>query len=203
MDEPFYAFYLKKTGADHPGAEEVIAAGETDWRKIVANLTGLIPNGRRHFLSKANDPSFSPRSLARLAVRRDQLLPHSRRGRGDFASYIKKNREPTVEDVGFVQQAEIFDFVRSQTGSVPPVIDAGDVLRVIPGECSQLSCAMRVRFSSSPMRCCSWAPEPRQTDGVWAKYWYAEVGTLNRVRTVSRKKNRIAEKPCGGPQPLP
>ena len=26
VDEPFYAFYLKKTGADHPGAEEVIAA---------------------------------------------------------------------------------------------------------------------------------------------------------------------------------
>src|SRR5438552_2655089 len=24
VDEPFYAFYLKKTAADHPGAEEVI-----------------------------------------------------------------------------------------------------------------------------------------------------------------------------------
>src|SRR5437763_7062525 len=40
VDEPFYAFYLKKTGADHPGAEEVIAAAATDWRKIVAHLTG-------------------------------------------------------------------------------------------------------------------------------------------------------------------
>src|SRR5437879_9104903 len=49
VDEPFYAFYLKKTGADHPGAEEVIAAGETDWRKIVANLTGPIPNRRPIF----------------------------------------------------------------------------------------------------------------------------------------------------------
>ena len=61
VDEPFYAFYLKKTGADHPGAEEVIAAGETDWRKIVANLTGPIPNGAPHFLSKANDASFAAR----------------------------------------------------------------------------------------------------------------------------------------------
>ena len=50
VDEPFYAFYLKKFGADHPGAEEVIAAGETDWRKIVANLTGLIPNGPAFFI---------------------------------------------------------------------------------------------------------------------------------------------------------
>src|SRR2546423_11356702 len=35
IDEPFYAYYLKETDADHPGAAEVIAAGETDWRKIV------------------------------------------------------------------------------------------------------------------------------------------------------------------------
>src|SRR5438132_11998312 len=35
VDEPFYAFYLKETGADHPVAAEVVARGETDWRKIV------------------------------------------------------------------------------------------------------------------------------------------------------------------------
>ena len=35
VDEPFYAFYLKETGTNHPGAEEVIAGGETDWRKVV------------------------------------------------------------------------------------------------------------------------------------------------------------------------
>src|SRR4029077_12584382 len=43
VDEPFYAFYLKKTGADHPGAEEVIAVGETDCRKMVAYLIGPTP----------------------------------------------------------------------------------------------------------------------------------------------------------------
>src|SRR6478609_3616964 len=39
IDEPFYAYYLQKTGADHPGATEVIAHGETDWRKVVEQLT--------------------------------------------------------------------------------------------------------------------------------------------------------------------
>src|SRR5207247_4456402 len=42
VDEPFYAFYLNETGVDHPGADEVIGAGETDWRKIVAQLRGPI-----------------------------------------------------------------------------------------------------------------------------------------------------------------
>src|SRR5204863_9560291 len=30
IDEPFYAYYLRTTGKNHPGADEVIAAGEID-----------------------------------------------------------------------------------------------------------------------------------------------------------------------------
>src|SRR5690348_1562108 len=52
VDEPFYAYYLKKTGKQHPGASEVIAAGETDSRKIVAHLLGPIPNGKHVFFQK-------------------------------------------------------------------------------------------------------------------------------------------------------
>ncbi len=39
-DEPLYAHYLLKTGAPHPGREEIIAQGETDWRKVAATLAG-------------------------------------------------------------------------------------------------------------------------------------------------------------------
>ena len=46
VDEPFYAHYLATTGLDHPGRAEVIAAGETDWQRVVAQLTGPIPQGR-------------------------------------------------------------------------------------------------------------------------------------------------------------
>src|SRR5205085_9328425 len=34
-DEPFYTYYLRATGRAHPGAAEVIAHGETDWRKVI------------------------------------------------------------------------------------------------------------------------------------------------------------------------
>jgi hypothetical protein len=51
-DEPFYAYYLRATGKKHPGAEEVISAGETDWRKVVAQLTGPVPNGKGIFFQK-------------------------------------------------------------------------------------------------------------------------------------------------------
>src|SRR5438046_9613838 len=66
-----------------------------------------------------------------------------------ITSYIKKNREPTVEDLGFVQQAEIIDFVQRQTGSIPPVMDAGDVLRT-PARMLRLLCmAIGVNFTDA------------------------------------------------------
>src|SRR5438874_9092762 len=53
IDEPFYAYYLERTGKKHPGASEIIAGGETDWRRIVACLrTESIPSGERIFFQK-------------------------------------------------------------------------------------------------------------------------------------------------------
>ena len=43
-DEPLYAHYLLKTGAPHPGRDEIVAHCETDWRKVVAELTGETDN---------------------------------------------------------------------------------------------------------------------------------------------------------------
>ena len=52
VDEPFYAFYLARTQKKHPGAEEVIARGETDWKKVVASLTSDVPVGKSVFYQK-------------------------------------------------------------------------------------------------------------------------------------------------------
>jgi hypothetical protein len=171
MDEPFYAFYLNETHADHPGAEEVIRHGETDWQKIVAYLTGPIPNGTRIFYQKQMTHHLLP-SVDRgwLANMTNCFL--IRDPAEVIASYLKKNHEPSVKDLGFVQQAEIFEYVRDRTGSAPIVIDADDVLRN-PQRMLRLLCeAIGVEFSATML---SWPPGRRETDGVWAKYWYAEV----------------------------
>jgi len=87
-------------------------------------------------------------------------------------SYIKKRENPALEDLGFVQQAEIFEFVRSRTNTVPPVVDARDVLQN-PERVLRLLCeAIGVEFSRSML---SWPPGLRESDGVWAKHWYGEV----------------------------
>jgi Sulfotransferase domain len=87
-------------------------------------------------------------------------------------SYTKKNPEPELEDLGFIQQREIFDFMRAKTKSTPPVIDARDVLHD-PKRTLRLLCdAIGIPFDATML---SWPPGLRETDGIWAKYWYDNV----------------------------
>ncbi len=187
VDEPLYAFYLKKTGADHPGAAEVIAQDETDWRKVTQRLTSDIPDGKSIFYQKQMThhllPEIDRNWLGRLTncfLIRDP---------GEvIASYIKKNHDPVIEDLGFVQQAEIFDWVRNQSGRVPPVIDAHDVLEN-PRRMLMLLCeAIEVEFHEAML---SWPPGPRETDGVWAKHWYAEVERSTSFQPPNQKRPEI------------
>ncbi|MDF1839325.1 MAG: hypothetical protein P1V35_15765 [Planctomycetota bacterium] len=39
VDEPLYAFYLRETGMDHPGREEILASQSDDWRRVARELT--------------------------------------------------------------------------------------------------------------------------------------------------------------------
>ena len=171
IDEPFYAYYLKVTGIDHPSADEVIATGETDWRKVVAHLTGPIANGKRIFFQKHMTHHLLPEMDREWleAVTNCFLI---RDPREVINSYIKKREDPAVEDLGFVQQAEIFDFVRKRTTAIPPVVDARDVLQN-PERTLRLVCkAVGVEFSKSML---SWPSGLRDTDGIWARHWYSEV----------------------------
>ncbi|MGH8092195.1 MAG: HAD family hydrolase [Chthoniobacterales bacterium] len=176
VDEPFYAFYLKATGKKHPVAQEVIAAGETDWRKVTARLTNELPTSRHQgpshvFYQKQMTHHLLPE------VGRDWLAHLTncfliRDPAEVIASYIRKNDDPALEDVGFVQQAAIFDWVRERSGTVPLVIDARDVLQN-PERILRLLCrAVGVEFDPAML---SWQPGLRETDGVWAKHWYGEV----------------------------
>jgi len=171
IDEPFYAFYLSATRKEHPCADEVIASGETDWRKVIAHLTGPIPNGKGIFFQKQMAHHLLPE------IDREWLSTVTncfliRDPREVIASYIKKREDPALLDLGFMQQAEIFDSVRARTTSVPPVVDARDVLEN-PKRMLRLVCeAIGVDFSESML---SWPPGLRETDGIWARHWYGEV----------------------------
>ena len=171
VDEPFYGFYLKATGKDHPGSAEIVPQCETDVYKILAALEGPVPGGKAIYFQKQMAHHLLPE------VDRQWLLKVTncfliRDPAEVISSYIKKNPDPGLEDLGFVQQAEIFDWVCQKTGSLPAVVDARDVLQA-PERMLRLLCeALGVEFDAAMLH---WPAGLRPTDGVWAKYWYHEV----------------------------
>jgi hypothetical protein len=188
-DEPFYAHYLGATGRDHPGAGEVIANGQTDWREVVSALTGHVPLGKRIFYQKQMTHHLLPQ-IDRAWLRAVTNCFLIRDPREVIVSYIKKNNDPALEDIGFVKQAEIFDWVRADTAEIPAVIDARDVLEN-PRRILELLCgAVGVEFSETML---SWPPGLRETDGIWAKHWYGEVATSTTFRKPSARE----------PEPVP
>ena len=190
VDEPFYAFYLARTGAKHPVAEEVIARGETDPWKVVEQLTGPVPNGRRVFYQKQMTHHLLP-EVSRDWLRAIRNCFLIRDPREVITSYLKKNNEPALGDLGFVQQAEIFDFVRRHTDRMPPVIDARDVLEDPRRVLTLLCDALGLRFTEAML---SWPPGLRETDGIWAKHWYSEVEHSTSFRPSEKKQIMVPER---------
>jgi len=190
IDEPFYAYYLERTGKEHPGAEEVIAHGEIDWRKIVNQLTDAVPSGKPIFFQKQMVHHLLPEidrgwmvDLTNCFLIRDP--------REVILSYIKKNPEPTLEDLGFVQQLKIFDFVRGQANSVPTIVDAKDVLQN-PERTLRLLCeTIGVSFDAAML---SWPPGLRDTDGIWAKYWYDEVARSTSFQPYTPREGDVPDR---------
>jgi len=169
-DEPLYAHYLKTTGLDHPGANEVINHHETDPEKVIASLTGQIPQDKTIYYQKHMAHHLLPN------LNRDWLSKVTncfliRDPQEMLISLIKNIPNPTIEDTGLPQQLEIFELVKAQ-GNTPPVLDSKDVLEK-PGEMLALLCdAISVEFQEAML---SWQAGPRETDGIWAKHWYETV----------------------------
>jgi hypothetical protein len=210
IDEPFYAYYLERTGKKHPGAAEVIAQSETDWRKVVSHLTGLIGQSRHKgpshiFFQKQMTHHLLPE------IGREWIVDLTncfliRDPREVILSYIKKNPEPELEDLGFVQQCEIFNFLREKVGtsrrdvhgrrsapSLPIVVDAKDVLES-PERILRLLCdAIGVEFDDAML---SWPPGLRDTDGIWAKHWYDEVARSTSFQPYRPKEDPVPERLC-------
>lgn len=170
-DEPFYAAYLAATGYDHPGAAEIIAAYATDWQSVINDVCGPVPDGSpvwyqkhmTHHMLPETDLAWLGRVTNCFLIRAPEEM---------ITSYIKVRPEPTLQDLGLVEQRRIFDYVRETTGMIPPILDSRDVL-TNPAAMLRLLCeAVGVPFTDKML---AWPAGKRASDGVWAPYWYASV----------------------------
>jgi len=71
-----------------------------------------------------------------------------------------------------LQQAALFAHAEGLAGTPPLVLDSRDVLENPRAMLTVLCAALDVPFSE---RMLSWPAGPRDSDGVWARYWYDAV----------------------------
>jgi hypothetical protein len=189
-DEPLYAHYLRATGIAHPGAEEVIAHHETDWRKAVEWLLGPVPGGKTIFYQKHMAHHLLP-EMDRGWLEKVTNCFLIRDPAEMLTSLIKNLPNPRLEDTGLSQQIEILEVVRRRTGRSPPVLDARDVL-TDPRRMLRLLCdELGVEFTEAML---SWPPGRRETDGTWAKYWYQAVEHSTGFEPYRPKSESIPER---------
>jgi hypothetical protein len=169
-DEPLYAAYLATTGADHPMREEIIAAGETDWRTVVAALLGQVPDDRPIWYQKHMTHHLLP-GMDREWIGRLTNVLLIRDPREVVASYLKSRATVTADDIGLPQQIALYDDLVA-IGKPPPIIDAGDFLRAPEAHLRALCTWLDIEFTE---RMLHWPAGPRATDGIWAPHWYAQV----------------------------
>ncbi|MEN8145513.1 MAG: HAD family hydrolase [Gemmatimonadota bacterium] len=189
-DEPLYAHYLQRTGAEHPGREQVLAAQDTDWRAVVRELTGPVPGGSpifyqkhmaHHLFEDMHGDWLSGLRHAFLVREPEEML----------TSLLKVIPDPGVFDTGLAQQWDLFQRVSEARGEAAPVLDARDVLEQPGAVLERLCGALDVRFLEQML---SWPPGPRDSDGAWASIWYSGVNRSTGFQPYRAKDDRVPDR---------
>ncbi|HEX5012199.1 MAG TPA: sulfotransferase family protein [Planctomycetota bacterium] len=168
VDEPLYAHYLRVSGAQHPGRDEVLAAQETDGKLVVKNrILGAWDKPVVFFKQMTHhlvdvDRAFLRRGVNVLLTRDPlEMLP----------SLAVQIPQPVMRDTGYAAQAALLDELR-RAGQDPPVLDARQLLLDPEGVLTQLCARLKLPFEPAMLH---WRAGPRPEDGVWARHWYQAV----------------------------
>lgn len=183
IDEPFYAAYLSATGLAHPMQQEILDSQPVTAQEVIKQCLGVIPN---------NKPLFYQKQMTHHMVKgfpRDWLSSLTnvfliRHPVHVLASYQKKRENPTLEDIGFLQQCELFEHAKAHTETIPTVIDSDDILanpeRIISALCERIGIIYQPQMLS-------WPAGGNKADGTWAPHWYESAWKSTGFKACSRR----------------
>ncbi len=189
IDEPFYACYLHETGLPHPGREAVIASQSTERAEVIRQLAEqpvATPIFYQKHMTKHMPPGMDMRWCA--GMRHCFLI---RDPAEVIVSYLKRMPSVNEHDIGIGRQAELFQEISSVTSMPPCVIDAADVLRDPDAVLASLCESLDVEYLPESML--SWPSGRRESDGVWAPYWYRNVEKSTGFKRYQRSVPEVPE----------
>lgn len=167
-DEPMYAAYLHRTGLEHPGRDEIIASQDTSLDAVVEMLLGHEDppvQYAKHMAQHIPDDMALEWTLSQVNA---VLI---REPREVVASYVRAREACEPSDIGLLQQQRLYRFWHER-GVETPVIDSADFLGDPAAYLRHLCAWAGLEFEPAML---SWPAGPRESDGVWAKYWYDAV----------------------------
>ena len=168
FDEPFYAHYLSVTKLNHPGRDQILDFQSTNWNEVVETCTNTSFHQKKlcyqKHMAQHNLQGFDIswiKDVQNCILIRDPKCV--------IASYGKKLPIEDERHLGYIQQAEIIEFLEKERGITPPIIDADDILKNPESMMKKLCNVLDIDFYKSMLR---WPEGARDSDGVWGAYWY-------------------------------
>ncbi|MAT35254.1 MAG: sulfotransferase family protein [Ponticaulis sp.] len=170
IDEPFYAAYLSMTELEHPMREETLASQPHDPEAVIQAIAYEPVSAPILYQKHMTHHMLAgiPRDWM-SAVRNAFLIRHPARV---LASYARKSEDVKLSDIGFEQQADLFDHVLHLTGAAPTVVDSDDILKDPAGTLEKLCRRLEIPYSDEMLH---WKAGPKPEDGAWAPHWYDSV----------------------------
>ncbi len=167
LDEPFYGFYLNKSGADHPGKEDVMLDQPIDESVVLRSIMGewsknvLFIKNMAHHIELMDERFLNDMTNIFLIRNPTQII----------ASYAQVIEKPVMRDIGIEYQYELFNRL-GERGQQPVVVDSETILAfpalILEKVCDQIG----IPFTTDMLH---WQPGPKTYDGIWAKHWYSNV----------------------------
>ena len=182
-DEPFYAYFLSESGEDHPARQEILNDQSSDWGTVSNALIGEIPNQKQvwyqkhmaHHIFKHSDLRWTKQVINLFLIRDPKEVIVSYQKRFPLVSHLQ---------LGYSQQIQIMNTIVDSTGDFPVVINAKDVLMEPENFLKKLCDIVNINFED---RMLTWPMGKRDSDGVWAPYWYSEVEKTTGFQPYSYK----------------
>ena len=162
-DEPFYSYFLYKTELKHPLSAEIIKSGLNDYNEIIKYITGPIPSSKNiwyqkhmahHILAGANMDWIKKMENCLLIRHPSDVI----------LSYSKKNEIKSIQQLGYLQQIDIYEMLTKDMGISPIIIDANDLLGEPKKMLTEICKNLKITFDDKML---SWPPGVRKTDGIW------------------------------------
>lgn len=170
VDEPLYGHYLRVSGAQHPGRQQIMDAMNCDGDAVMQSLLHAQSDDAtnvlfiKHMAHHLRDLDLNfLQSTNNVLLIRDprEMLP----------SLTVQLPQATLTDTGLQRQWELFSEL-SARGHQPAILDSRELLldpqRVLRTLCAHLG----LDFDPCML---NWDTGGRPEDGVWAPHWYHAV----------------------------